>query len=233
MNVWPFRSPLWNHFSLCSACRILCLSPPNLLKSCCILELCFVARDSCIGCVDLLTPLRACRHMQACVLYVFVDTYGASPPFSIAYPPIKSTQETTCQKQAKRTSAINHKADEHSKSIYRRRHSCKLNVESLCLQAKQEADEQFKLGNFQESIRLYTIAIEQNAANGSMAKHVLLSNRSAAYASLKQVFLPLLFFNTRIYASAKPLPMTLPSLFDQRRGQVSGSRRPSCHERFA
>ncbi len=54
-------------------------------------------------------------------------------------------------------------------------------------QAKLDADEQFKIGNFQESIRLYTIAIEQNAANGSMAKHVLLSNRSASYASLKQV----------------------------------------------
>ncbi|KAJ1491431.1 hypothetical protein T484DRAFT_1933169 [Baffinella frigidus] len=53
-------------------------------------------------------------------------------------------------------------------------------------QAKKEADEAFKEGKNEEAVKLYTTAIEQNAANGTSPKHVLLSNRSAAYAKLKK-----------------------------------------------
>ncbi|KAJ1493917.1 hypothetical protein T484DRAFT_1878546 [Baffinella frigidus] len=53
-------------------------------------------------------------------------------------------------------------------------------------EAKKEADEAFKEGKNEEAVKLYTTAIEQNAANGTSPKHVLLSNRSAAYAKLKK-----------------------------------------------
>jgi len=53
-------------------------------------------------------------------------------------------------------------------------------------EAKVHGDEAFKQKDFAGAIKHYTTAIEQNAANGTLAKHVLLSNRSACYASLKQ-----------------------------------------------
>jgi len=52
--------------------------------------------------------------------------------------------------------------------------------------AKKEGDEAFKAKDFATAIKHYTTAIEQNAINGTSAKHVLLSNRSACYASLQQ-----------------------------------------------
>jgi hypothetical protein len=55
------------------------------------------------------------------------------------------------------------------------------------LQAKLDGDEAFKKKDFAQAIEHYTTAIEQNAVNGSLAKHVLLSNRSACYCSLKKV----------------------------------------------
>ena len=55
------------------------------------------------------------------------------------------------------------------------------------MQAKLDGDEAFKKKDFAEAIKHYTTAIEQNAINGSLAKHVLLSNRSACYCSLKKV----------------------------------------------
>lgn len=55
------------------------------------------------------------------------------------------------------------------------------------MQAKLKGDEAFKQQDFETAVKHYTTAIEQNAINGTLAKHVLLSNRSACYCSLKKV----------------------------------------------
>eukprot|EP00960_Hanusia_phi_P071695 767610-Hanusia_phi.AAC.1 len=50
--------------------------------------------------------------------------------------------------------------------------------------AKDAGDAAFRNGNFQEAVEKYSQAIRDNAASGTNPKHVLLSNRSAAYAKL-------------------------------------------------
>lgn len=55
----------------------------------------------------------------------------------------------------------------------------------ICHQAKKLGDEAFKNKEFAKAIEHYTESIKENPRNGSQAKHVLLSNRSAAYAASK------------------------------------------------
>ena len=52
-------------------------------------------------------------------------------------------------------------------------------------EAKRLGDEAFKSKDYATAIEHYTEAIKENPKNGSQAKHVLLSNRSASYAASK------------------------------------------------
>ena len=50
--------------------------------------------------------------------------------------------------------------------------------------AKEAGDAAFRNGNYQEAVDKYSDAIRDNAASGTNPKHVLFSNRCAAYAKL-------------------------------------------------
>jgi len=64
--------------------------------------------------------------------------------------------------------------------------ACTTRSSVLSNQAKRLGDEAFKSQDYAKAIEHYTEAIKENPKNGAQAKHVLLSNRSAAHAASKQ-----------------------------------------------